>query len=112
MGILRSRDGGSTWEELGVNNGIRSDELYFGSLAMNPEDPNILIGAAGNDPYMWALGRPIGAIYRTTDGGDFWDRVLDLPNASAMEMCESDPNVVYAASLGGFYRSDDGGDSW
>lgn len=112
VGILRSRDGGSTWEELGVNNGIRSDELYFGSLAMNPEDPNILIGAAGNDPYMWALGRPIGAIYRTTDGGDFWDRVLDLPNASAMEMCESDPNVVYAASLGGFYRSDDGGDSW
>lgn len=29
-----------------------------------------------------------------------------------MEMCESDPNVVYAASLSAFYRSDDGGDSW
>ena len=112
VGILRSRDGGATWDELGVANGIRAEELYFGSLYMNPENPDILIGAAGNDPYLYALGRPIGAIYRTTDGGDSWDRVLDLPNASAMELCESDPNVVYAASLGAFYRSDDGGDSW
>ena len=112
VGILRSRDGGTTWEALGVANGIREEELYFGSLALHPENPNILIGAAGNDPYMWALGHPIGAIYRTVDGGDSWDRVLDLPNASAMEICEHDPNVVYAASMSGFYRSDDGGDSW
>ena len=112
VGILRSRDGGSTWEELGVANGIRADELYFGSIAMHPQNPDVLIGAAGNDPYLWALGRPIGAIYRTQDGGNSWDRVLDLPNASAMEICERHPNVVYAASLSGFYRSDDGGDSW
>ncbi len=112
VGILRSRDGGSTWEELGVTNGIRAQELYFGSLAMHPQNPNILIGAAGNDPYMWALGRPIGAIYRTLDGGDSWERVLDLPNASAMEMCASDPSVVYAASMSAFYRSDDGGSTW
>lgn len=64
VGILRSLDGGATWEVLGVNNGIRTDELYFGSLAMHPENPEILIGAAGNDPYMWALGYPIGAIDR------------------------------------------------
>ncbi len=112
VGILRSRDGGETWEVLGVENGIRADELYFGSLSMHPQNPNILIGAAGNDPYMWALDRPIGAIYRTQDGGDSWERVLDLPNASAMEICESDPSVVYAASLSGFYRSDDGGVTW
>ena len=112
VGILRSRDGGATWETLGVANGIRSDELYFGSLSMHPQNPDILIGAAGNDPYLWALQRPIGAIYRTRDGGDSWERVLDLPNASAMEICQSAPNVVYAASLSAFYRSDDGGDSW
>ena len=112
VGILRSRDGGATWEVLGVENGIRADELYFGSLSMHPQNPEILIGAAGNDPYMWALEREIGAIYRTEDGGDSWERVLNLPNASAAEICESDPNVVYAASLSGFYRSDDGGVSW
>ncbi len=112
VGILRSRDGGTSWETLGVENGIRDDELYFGSLAMHPRKPEILIGAAGNDPYMWALERPVGAIYRTQDGGESWTRVLDLPNASAVEICESDPQVVYAASLSGFYRSDDGGLTW
>ncbi len=112
VGILRSRDGGATWEELGVANGIRADELFFGSLAMHPENSNILIGAAGNDAYLWALDYEMGAIYRTKDGGDNWERVLDLPNASALEMCENDPDIVYAASLSGFYRSDDGGDTW
>lgn len=112
VGILRSHDGGKTWEVLGVANGIRADELYFGSLYMNPKNPNILLGAAGNDPYMWVLGRPIGAIYRTADGGDTWTRVLDLPNASTVEICEGDPDVVYAGSLSGFYRSDDGGLTW
>jgi len=112
VGILRSRDGGASWEELGVANGIRSDELFFGSLAMNPENPDILIGAAGNDAYLWALNNDMGAIYRTKDGGDSWERVLGLPNASALEMCEKAPAVIYAASVSGFFRSDDGGDSW
>ncbi|MBS1249316.1 MAG: Xyloglucanase Xgh74A [Chloroflexi bacterium] len=112
VGILRSRDGGATWEELGVENGIREDELYFGSLYMHPENPDILFGAAGNDAYIWALDYDIGAIYRTKDGGDTWERVLDLPNASAVEICENDPDVVYAASASAFYRSDDGGDTW
>jgi len=112
VGILRSRDGGATWEVLGVENGIRADELYFGSLYMHPTNPDILLGAAGNDPYTWALERPIGAIYRTTDGGDSWQRVLDLPNGSAVEICAGDPNVVYAASMSSFYRSADGGVTW
>jgi photosystem II stability/assembly factor-like uncharacterized protein len=112
VGILRSRDGGQTWEVLGEANGIRSDELYFGSLSMHPRNPEILIGAAGNDPYMWALGREIGAVYRTQDGGNSWERVLHLPNASAVEICDGDPNVVYAASVSGFFLSRDGGSTW
>jgi len=112
VGIVRSLDGGQNWEVLGVENGIHPDELYFGSLSMHPQNPEILLGAAGNDPYQWYLGREIGAIYRTADGGDSWQRVLHLPNASAVEICEGDPKVVYAASLSGFYRSDDGGLTW
>jgi len=112
VGILRSHDGGQTWEVLGVENGFRPDELYFGSLYMHPTNPNILLAAAGNDPYMYVLGHPLGAVYRTEDGGDTWQRVLDLPNGSAVEICEGDPNVAYAASLYSFYRSDDAGQTW
>ncbi|MEJ2757814.1 MAG: hypothetical protein P8046_04955 [Anaerolineales bacterium] len=112
VGILRSHDGGNTWEALGPENGFREDELYFGSLFMHPENPAILIAAAGNDPYQTALQRAIGAIYLTEDGGDHWERVLALSNASVVEICTGDPQVVYAASINGVHRSDDGGHTW
>jgi photosystem II stability/assembly factor-like uncharacterized protein len=107
VGILRSFDGGMTWEVLDENNGFSTDDLYFGSLYMHPDDSNFLVAAAGNDPY----GTP-GGIYRTTDGGDNWNKVLELRHASAVEICEGNPNVIYAGSVNGFQRSDDGGDTW
>jgi len=112
VGILRSSDGGASWEVLDENNGIRADELFFGSLAMHPENSDILLGAAGNDAYLFELGYEIGAIYRTENGGDSWERVLNLPNASAVEICPSAPDIVYGASMTGFYRSEDGGKTW
>lgn len=112
VGILRSHDGGDSWEILGPENGFRGDELYFGSLFMHPQNPDILIAAAGNDPYQTALGHAIGAIYLTEDGGDHWKRVLALSNASTVEISSSDPNVMYAGSINGIYRSTDGGHTW
>lgn len=112
IGVLRSRDGGLTWEELGVDHGFRYDELYIGSLVMHPQDPNILFAAAGSDAHLFALPQNIGAIYRTEDGGDSWERVLDQPNASAVEICSSDSNVIYSGSATAIYRSDDGGNVW
>ncbi len=56
VGVLRSRDGGSTWEVLGVENGFLENELQVGSLFMHPENPDILIAAVGNDSYLTALG--------------------------------------------------------
>jgi len=112
VGILRSYDGGNNWEVLGPENGFQEDELYIGSLFMHPEDPNILIAAAGNDTYQTALGRDLGAIYLTDDGGDTWDRVLALNNASVVEMCLGNPDVIYAGSVSGVYRSNDGGNNW
>ena len=112
VGVLRSRDGGATWQALGTTNGFRPDELYIGSLFMHPQDPRILIAATGNDPYQTRLGRPLGAIYLTRDGGDRWQRVLELSNASTVEICTSDPRVMYAGSINGVHRSDDGGETW
>ncbi|MFN2148382.1 MAG: hypothetical protein ACK2T2_08305 [Anaerolineales bacterium] len=107
VGVLRSHDGGRTWEVLGVENGFDPMDLYIGSLYMHPQNPQILYAAAGNDPY-----GPAGGLYRTEDGGDTWKELIDTPNLSVVEVCESNPVVIYAASLSRFLRSTDGGETW
>lgn len=112
LGILRSRDGGASWETLGAANGFDPYDLYIGSLYMHPQDPNILLAAAGNDPYATSIGHPLGGIYRTADGGDTWIETLDGHNFSSVEICLGDPNIAYASARTGFFRSEDSGQTW
>jgi photosystem II stability/assembly factor-like uncharacterized protein len=112
VGILRSHDGGETWEVLDAKNGFEPDELYFGSLAMHPENPAVLLAASGNDPYSWHVGRRLGGVYLTEDGGETWMQVLDDHDFSAVEFCEGDPAVAYASAVSGFFHSVDGGHTW
>lgn len=121
LGILKSTDGGETWRILGKENGLRS--LYIGSLFMHPENPDILLAAAGHviEPetlsYMEALMMrdepgPMG-IYRTTDGGETWTQTLPSYEVfTSVEISPSDPNIVYAASDESVHRSEDGGQTW
>ncbi len=122
LGILKSIDGGKTWDELGKENGL--DFLYIGSLFMHPEDPDVLLAAAGHvasEPAFnqWLKdGRSPMGVYRTSDGGDTWTQVLAAPEDaigqafSAVDICPSDSEIVYAGSDAAVYRSDDGGLTW
>jgi len=111
VGLLRSDDGGETWEVLAENNGFDPDELWIGSLVMDPTNPDVLFAGSGNLPFGMLLG-PLGGVYRTTDGGDTWTETLDQGGISAVEVCEGNPDVVYAASIDGVWRSADGGVTW
>ena len=62
VGILRSQDGGTTWQVLDESNGFLPNELYFGSLFMHPQNPAILLAAAGNDTYFDGAGRSGGRL--------------------------------------------------
>ncbi len=112
LGILRSRDGGITWDVLGTENGFDPDDLYISSLFMHPQDPEIMLAAAGNDPYTWKTGRVMGGVYLTTDGGDTWLETLDGHNFSSVEICLGDPNIAYASARTGFFSSQDNGNTW
>lgn len=110
VGILKSTDGGQTWRVLNEANGLL--DLYVGSLYMKPDNPDVLLAAAGNNNWSTYRGRNTAGVYLTEDGGEHWTRVLSGELFSAVEYCVSDPKVAYAASSKAFYRSDDGGHTW
>lgn len=122
LGVLKSTDGGQTWRVLGEENGL--DFRYIGSLYMDPEDPETLFAAAGhivselaNERMIAENHSPLG-VYRTTDGGESWQQVLEpegkllVQTFSAVEICPGNPDILYAGSDIAVYRSDDGGESW
>jgi len=103
VGIVKSTDGGQTWNP--SNNGLNN--LYVGSLFMHPENPDILLAGAGNIQYHEG-----GGVYLSTDGGTSWRQTLSEDIIQSVEFALSDPNIAYAGNSGAIYRSEDGGQSW
>jgi photosystem II stability/assembly factor-like uncharacterized protein len=123
LGILRSQNSGQTWEYLDKDNGL--EMLYIGSLYMHPEDPNILLAAAGHlipaeaAEAILVSGEAPGGVFRTTDGGNFWTRVVTstgallLEEMCAVEICPPPyAHIAYAGSNMAIYRSTDTGQNW
>jgi len=114
VGILRSTDGGTTWEELNQKNGLAN--LYVGSLFMHPANPDVLLAAASSNywSYYNPSGKYTGGIYQTIDGGDNWELVLlgDSTYLGAgwgeqfgvVEISTQNPDIAYAVSDGAVYR--------
>ena len=124
-GVYRSFDGGDNWEHVGLASS--SGQQTISRVRVHPEDCRTVIAAVLGDP--WGPN-PERGVYKSTDGGDNWQRVLfrDEKTGSAdLWIDHSDPNMVYAtlwqvrrrpweANSGGpgsgLFRSTDGGDSW
>ena len=121
-GVYRSTDGGDTWE----NVLFLSDSTGVVDLAMNPKNPREIYASAWRgERKPWTIisgGAPEGGIYKTTDGGDSWDKLGGgLPSQtfgkSAVTVSPADPDRVWAIveakePEGGVYRSDDRGATW
>ena len=82
------------------------------SLAVDPTDP--LTAYAGVDNL--GTAGSVGGVYKTTDGGRNWTRlvgVLDAHDVVDLATHPSEPGIVYAATaVGGAWRSTDGGLTW
>ena len=108
-GILKSTDGGNTWELLGNN---QFDGQNLRSIAVHPTDTDIMYLAAG-----WQ-----GA-WKSKDGGSSWKQLTKLPGGSVSDLilARFDSDTLYAgvvANTGaqqaqnGVYQSPDGGATW
>ena len=99
-GVLKSSDGGNTWNYTGLK-WKEPDGILPYMLVMHPSNFNMLM-AATND-----------GIWRTTNGGTTWTEVLLNESIFDIEFMPNNAQVVYAAGNGGrFHRSMDGGATW
>lgn len=100
IGILKSTDGGTTWNPSGLSYTQASTGPSFGTvseLALNPNNTNIIIAATSS------------GMYYSADAAATWTQE-DTSDFRSVEMEPFHPNTVYAAADDGkFYRSTDGG---
>jgi photosystem II stability/assembly factor-like uncharacterized protein len=108
--IFRSRDWGEHWEALRLKD--EPPMTYFRSLALAPDNPDVLYATAGVAPF----GEE-GALYRSLDRGDTWTRFQgDVALQSTLwtiTINPLQPRRLFAGTLRGqLLRTFDGGRTW
>ena len=124
-GIYKSIDAGKTWQHMGL-----TDTLTIARIVIHPESPDIIyVAASGHE---WTNNKERG-VFKTTDGGKTWDKVLYIDGKTGaidLVMDPSDSNTLYAAMWqrirqkwndprnepdyigSGIHKTTDGGKTW
>jgi photosystem II stability/assembly factor-like uncharacterized protein len=121
-GVYKSLDGGRNFKNVGLKN-----SEHIGRILVDPRNSDIVFVAAQGP--LWAPGGDRG-LYKTTDGGETWTKVLEISeNTGVTEVLfdPRNPDVMYAASYqrrrhvwtllnggpeSGLYKSTDAGATW
>src|ERR1041384_3571746 len=122
-GVFKSTDGGDNWTNVGLK-----DSERIVKIIVDPKDGNsVLVCATG---HLWNDSDERG-VFKTSDGGKSWRKVLAGANASTgcgqMSSAASEPGTIYATMWdfrrqawtfrsggpgGGIFKSTDGGEHW
>lgn len=121
-GVYKTTDGGKTWTHVGLEK-----TMTIARIRVHPTNPDVALVAALGNPYGPTQER---GIFKTTDGGKTWARVLfrdEKTGAVDLSMDPKNPDVLYAGlwevfrtphslSSGGpgsgLFKSADGGSTW
>ena len=122
FGVYKSLDGGKSWKSMGLEN-----TRHIHRIVIDPTNPNVV--------YVGAIGSPWGehperGVFKTTDGGETWTKILYTNNKSGVAdlvMDPTNPNKLIAAMWehkrdpwffksggagSGLYMTHDGGKNW
>ncbi len=121
-GVYKSTDAGATWERVGLE-----DSQKIQRFLIDPRDSDVVYVATAGP--LWSSGGDRG-LYKTTDGGRTWDRVLHVSEDTGITDAvfhPRNPDVIYAAAYqrrranamtigggpeAGIFKSTDAGASW
>jgi photosystem II stability/assembly factor-like uncharacterized protein len=122
-GVYKSTDGGENWTNVGLK-----DSERISRILVDPKDGNTVYACATG--HLWDDNAERG-VYKTTDGGKTWRRVLAGANPSTgcgmLSMSPQQPRTIYASTWdfrrqgwtfrsggpgSGLFRSTDGGEHW
>ncbi len=121
-GIYKSTDAGKTWENMGLK-----ESEHISRIIVHPENSDVIWVAAQGQ--LWEGGGQRG-LYKSTDGGQTWDKKLggnQWTGVTDIEVDPRNPDRMYAATwqrqrivpiyLGGgpgsgIHKSTDGGETW
>ena len=121
-GVFKSTDAGRTWAYVGLK-----DTRQISRVRIDPKNPDVVyVGAQG---HVWGPN-PDRGVFKTTDGGKSWKKVLfrnDSTGVTDLEIDPLHPQTLYAAfwqayrepwklvsggAGSGIFKSTDGGDHW
>jgi len=121
-GVYKSTDAGKTWKKIGLEG-----TQHISRIAIHPHNPDIVFVAAQGPLYSKS---PERGIYKSTDGGKSWDKVLYVDEQTGcveLSLDMNNPTILYAAMWehgrlpwkvisggpgSGLYKSTDGGETW
>jgi len=120
-GMYKSTDAGETWTHIGLDHAGQISRVI-----VHPNNPDLVYVAVQGQ--IW--GPSERGVYRSEDGGESWDQVLEVNDetgATDLSMDPTNPRIIYAAmwehgrkpwyiksggTAGGIFKSTDAGDSW
>jgi photosystem II stability/assembly factor-like uncharacterized protein len=122
-GIYKSIDGGENWTNVGLK-----DSEHIAKILVDPRNGNSVLACAIG--HLWS-DSTAGGVYKTSDGGKTWNKVLAGANPSTgcamLAASSQEPGTIYAAMWdvrrqawtfrsggpgSGLFKSTDGGDHW
>ncbi|MGI0009780.1 MAG: WD40/YVTN/BNR-like repeat-containing protein, partial [Nitrosopumilaceae archaeon] len=98
-GLIKSTDGGQTWEVVAK---VLEPPVDFHAMAVSKSDPNVIVGFD-------SAGR---GLFKTIDAGKTWETLQYPEYISALTISPHDSQIVFAGTGNGIFQSSDGAKSW